>query len=252
MGNTVTGAPANEQKSKAATIGLWLGLLAGLFLIVAGPGYRLHFWGLTVGLLLVPVALLAGVFAVIFSLTGIIITSRNRLGGRGSAVIGLAVGVVALVLPALNIAAAVRNPLHDITTDTANPPQFSAVLPLRGSGPQINSAVYDDKIARVQHNVYPDIAPLDLDIPPVQAFDLALATVHTMGWELVASDPVQQHIEATATTFWFGFKDDVSIRITPSGRGSRVDVRSLSRIGQSDVGANAKRIRAYLSKLKAG
>ncbi len=252
MGNTVTEKPVNEQKSKAATIGLWLGLLAGLFLIVAGPGYRLHLWGLTVGLLLVPIALLFGVFTVVFALTGIIIASRDKLGGRGSAMVGLAAGVVAVVLPALNIASAVRNPLHDITTDTIDPPQFSAVLPLRGTGPRINSAVYDDKIARVQHNVYPDIATLDLSIPPVQAFDRALATAHTMGWEIVASDPVHDRIEATATTFWFGFKDDVSVRITSSGRGSRVDVRSLSRIGQSDVGANAKRIRAYLAKVKEG
>ncbi len=86
----------------------------------------------------------------------------------------------------------------------------------------------------------------------MQAFDLALATAHTMGWEIVASDPVHDRIEATATTFWFGFKDDVSVRITSSGSGSRVDVRSLSRIGQSDVGANAKRIRAYLAKIKQG
>jgi uncharacterized protein (DUF1499 family) len=205
-----------------------------------------------VGLLLVPIALLVGVFAVIFSLTGIIITSRNKLGGRGSAVIGLAAGVVAVVLPALNIASAVRNPLHDITTDTTNPPQFSAVLPLRGTGPQINSTVYDDKIARVQHNVYPDITSLDLNVTPAQAFDRTLAAARAMGWEIVASDPAQGRIEATATTFWFGFKDDVCVRIAPSGSDSRVDVRSLSRIGKSDVGVNAKRIRAYLAKIKAG
>ena len=251
MGNTMTGVPANKQKSRAAAIGGWLGLIAVLFLVVAGPGYRMHLWGLTPGLLLVPIALLTGVIAAIFSLAGIIFTARQGLEGRGFAVIGLAAGVVAIVLPVLNISAAVRNPLHDITTDTANPPQFSAVLPLR-VGPMINSATYDEKIARVQHNVYPDIVPLDLNVPPAQAFDHALAAARAMGWEIVASDPAQGRIEATATTFWFGFKDDVCLRITPSGSGSRLDVRSLSRIGQSDVGANAKRIRAYLAKIKAG
>ena len=73
-----------------------------------------------------------------------------------------------------------------------------------------------------------------------------------MGWEIVASDPAQGRIEATATTFWFGFKDDIVVRLAAEGTGSRVDVRSLSRIGSSDVGANAQRIRAYLEKVKAG
>jgi uncharacterized protein (DUF1499 family) len=71
-----------------------------------------------------------------------------------------------------------------------------------------------------------------------------------MGWDLVASDPAGLRIEATDTTFWFGFKDDVVIRVTPQPNGSRVDVRSLSRVGVGDIGANAARIRKYLAALK--
>jgi uncharacterized protein (DUF1499 family) len=92
---------------------------------------------------------------------------------------------------------------------------------------------------------------VNLDVAPAQAFDRALSAARAFGWEIVASDPSQGRIEATATTYWFGFKDDVVIRITSQGSGSRVDVRSLSRIGESDVGMNAKRIRSYVSKLKA-
>jgi uncharacterized protein (DUF1499 family) len=73
-----------------------------------------------------------------------------------------------------------------------------------------------------------------------------------MKWDVIITDPPQGRIEATATTFWFGFKDDVVVRIAADGAGSRVDVRSLSRIGKSDVGANAKRVRDYLAKVKAG
>jgi uncharacterized protein (DUF1499 family) len=70
-----------------------------------------------------------------------------------------------------------------------------------------------------------------------------------MGWELVASDSAAGRIEATATTPWFGFKDDVVVRVRPDGSGSRIDVRSVSRVGKSDVGANAKRIRTYLADI---
>jgi uncharacterized protein (DUF1499 family) len=82
------------------------------------------------------------------------------------------------------------------------------------------------------------------------AFEHALATVHKMGWDLVAADAAAGRIEATDTTFWFGFKDDVVIRLRPADEGSRVDVRSLSRVGGGDVGTNAKRIRTYLDALR--
>jgi uncharacterized protein (DUF1499 family) len=80
-------------------------------------------------------------------------------------------------------------------------------------------------------------------------FPRALAAAHEMGWQVVASEPGEGRIEASATTFWFGFVDDVVVRITPSGSGSRIDVRSVSRVGRSDVGANAKRISTYLTRL---
>ena len=70
-----------------------------------------------------------------------------------------------------------------------------------------------------------------------------------LGWEIVAAEPDRGRIEATATTFWFRFKDDVVIRLTPRGYGTYVDVRSKSRIGGGDMGANANRIRRFLQRL---
>jgi uncharacterized protein (DUF1499 family) len=70
-----------------------------------------------------------------------------------------------------------------------------------------------------------------------------------MGWEVVAAVPAEERIEATATTFWFGFKDDIVVRITSADGGSRIDVRSVSRVGRGDVGTNAKRIKAYLAQI---
>jgi len=72
-----------------------------------------------------------------------------------------------------------------------------------------------------------------------------------MGWEIVEANPAQGRIEATATTFWFGFRDDVVVLVSATESGSRIDVRSLSRVGRSDVGTNAARVRAYLAKLSA-
>ena len=90
---------------------------------------------------------------------------------------------------------------------------------------------------------------MTLPAPPRQAFDRALATARSLGWDIVASDPPAGRIEATDTTFWFGFKDDVVIRIRPQGSGARLDVRSKSRVGRSDVGANAARIRRFRQAL---
>ena len=86
---------------------------------------------------------------------------------------------------------------------------------------------------------------------PAVAFAKALAAARAEGWTIIASDPGSGRIEATATTPWFGFRDDVAVRIRPEGRGSRVDVRSVSRIGRGDLGANAKRVRAFAAAVAA-
>lgn len=140
-------------------------------------------------------------------------------------------------------------PIHDISTDTDNPPPFVAVLPLRG--PKTNSAEYAGAaLAEQQHKAYPEIKPILLALARDQAYERALAAARQMGWEIVAANAAQGRIEATARTFWLGFKDDVVVRITEAPGGSRVDVRSASRVGRHDFGANAKRLTSYLDRLK--
>jgi uncharacterized protein (DUF1499 family) len=138
--------------------------------------------------------------------------------------------------------------IHDITTDTEDPPVFVSVLALRKDAP--NSTIYGGpEIAAQQHAAYPDVRPLVSDIPPAQAYERARSAARKMCWTIVDENQAEGRIEATATTRWFGFKDDVIIRIAPAaGNGSRVDVRSVSRVGLSDVGTNARRIRAFLKK----
>jgi uncharacterized protein (DUF1499 family) len=138
--------------------------------------------------------------------------------------------------------------INDITTDMTNPPEFRAIAPLRAHSP-VPATYPGEATAKQQAAGYPDIRPAIVAMAPPVAFDTALANARQMGWDIVASDSAAGRIEATATTPWFGFKDDVVVRVTPADKGSRIDVRSVSRVGKGDLGANARRIRDYLAKL---
>jgi uncharacterized protein (DUF1499 family) len=140
--------------------------------------------------------------------------------------------------------------IHDISTDLENPPTFIAVVALRADAP--NSLDRPASLADQQRQGYPDIAPITLPAPMDRVFDRALAAAQTMGWVIVTADKSTGRIEATATTRWFGFTDDVVVRLTAWGSGTRVDVRSVSRVGRGDTGTNARRIRRYLAALQAG
>jgi len=96
---------------------------------------------------------------------------------------------------------------------------------------------------------YPDILPFALGAHPPDAFERCLQAARGLGWKVVAADPAALRIEATATTPFFGFRDDIVIRISALGGASRVDVRSASREGRGDLGTNARRIRAFYREL---
>jgi uncharacterized protein (DUF1499 family) len=141
-------------------------------------------------------------------------------------------------------------PIHDISTDTENPPPFVAIAPLRADAP--NPVEYaGPEAASRQRQAYPEIQPVVVGLPPDTAFVRALAAARAKRWEIVEANAAEGRIEATDRTFWFGFYDDVVIRITPSGTGSIVDVRSKSRVGRGDMGTNARRIRGYLRELQS-
>ncbi len=241
---------ASRPLSRIAVGGFVLALIAGLMLPLAGIGYRLGLWDFRPGLSVFRWAAYAGLAAAILSLVGLFLTrSGSTRRGFSHAVIGLVVGSIATWIPWQWWQVVKSVPMiHDITTDTETPPKFVAILPLRADAP--NSADYEGpELAAQQRTGYPALGPLTLQVPPAQAFTHALAAAQAMGWEVVANEPTEGRIEATDTTFWFGFKDDVVVRIKPEGNGSRVDVRSVSRVGKSDVGANAKRISAYLQRV---
>jgi len=246
----MTTRPPFPWNRRIATLGLVAGIIAVLTM-VSGPLYRFGliglgaaFSGTFLGYWLGQLAALFGVVALLLALAR---TPRRHVG---RALLAIVLGVVAFVPPMLFKHKAGSVPaIHDITTDTTNPPAFQALLAARADAP--NPAEYGGaEVAAKQHAAYPDIQPLQFDAPPAKVFPAALETARAMGWDIAAQVPDEGRIEATATTFWFGFKDDVVIRLQPAAGGTRVDVRSESRVGGSDVGANAARIRAYSRKLR--
>jgi uncharacterized protein (DUF1499 family) len=142
-------------------------------------------------------------------------------------------------------------PIHDITSDTDNPPAFSAVLAARAAEHAVGVERRDRQLAQLQKAAYPDVAPLLTALPVGRAFNEALIVAKSMpGWTIVDAHPTTGCIEASQQSRWFRFTDDVVIRVAGDETGSRIDVRSTSRQGRSDYGVNAARIRAYLGALK--
>ncbi len=223
-------------------------IVAVATLIAAGPGTRFGVWDFRVGLNLLKYAAYLGIAACVLVLLALVVT-RPRGAGLAALVVALGLGAAAFVVPWGFLQKAKGTPpIHDITTDTRNPPQFVAVLPLRQHA--LNPPTYGgDSVAEQQQRAFPDIRPAELPVPPAQAFERALGAARQMGWTIDAADSTAGRIEATATTAWFGFKDDVVVRIRPDSAGSRVDVRSESRVGKGDLGTNAARVRAYLARL---
>jgi uncharacterized protein (DUF1499 family) len=224
-------------------------LVAALVLLAAGQGVRHDLWSYRLGLGVMLATKWLGLLAV--AMAGISLALPAARAGRVvsllfAVVIGLCVSAVPFEFE--RRARSVPR-IHDITTDTRNPPQFAAMLPLRAGAP--NSAAYGGpELAELQRKAYPDIQPLIVQMPTQVAFARARDAAEGMGWQVVAADASAGRIEATARTFWFGFKDDVVVRIVPQGTGSRIDVRSVSRVGRSDLGTNARRIREYLDRVR--
>lgn len=238
-----------EIVMKAARFALALSVTAVIALLIAGPGSRLGWWEFRTGFQVLRWAAILGLAAGGLALATLLFPRprRNRVATLMTAVV-LGFGTAAVPLYFMRKARTVP-PIHDITTDTAQPPEFVAIRPLRAGAP--NAIEYGGaEVARAQRAAYPDVQPVRLAVPPAVAFERALHAVQALGWDLVSADAASGRIEATDTTLWFGFKDDVVVRIRPDGTGTRIDVRSLSRVGGSDVGANAQRIRAFIRALR--
>jgi uncharacterized protein (DUF1499 family) len=202
-------------------LALGLASVALAVLAASGPAVRMGLVSFSVGILMLPAAGALGLAAAIVAALAIF-----RGAGVARAVIALLAGLACAAVPAAGYMLARSLPrINDISTD-----------------PQEQS--------EAQRHAYPDIQPLRLKLAPNIAFERAKGAIEESGWELVREDPSAGRLEAVASTFWFGFKDDVTVRVSADGAGSRVDVRSKSRVGKGDLGTNAQRIRTYQRRLQ--
>lgn len=234
-------------------VALALAVVAALLVGMGGPGYRLGLWHFrTAFRVLMKYGAYLAIAALVVAIVAAVLAARRP--GRP----GLVIALVAAVLAAVTFfipwnwrrGAQGVPPIHDITTDFANPPALVHSRELRDSL-DLNDWQYGgDSIAAQQREAYPDVQPVLLAMPLDSAYAAAYRTATEMGWTIEDANRDERRIEASDRTPWFGFVDDVSIRVSPGAGISRVDVRSVSRVGGSDVGANAKRIRKYMAKLK--
>lgn len=233
-------------------VGFWLALLGVAGAILSPLGFRLGWWDALVALRKVLAgATLSSIAAFMLCLLAILLAKFSGMKiDLGRTLIGLIIGALFAGFVLMQLRTVKSLPMiHDITTDTTNPPQFVALAAARKAAP--NGADYKGtEIAQQQKQAYPDVVPYISKLSPSELFTKAEAAARASAWELAAADAAQGRIEATQTSLLYGFKDDVVIRITPKDSGSQLDMRSMSRVGLSDVGMNAKRIRAFVARLK--
>jgi hypothetical protein len=179
---------------------------------------------------------------------------QNGSRGMSRILLALLIDAVVLAYPAyLFLQYRKLPPIHDITTDPIDPPRFEALARLRtgeGTNPAVYAGLYS---AELQRQAYPDIETVELDVPAQRAFEVTMRLVNKRKWLVIDERAPQPRgigrIEAVARTPIMGFREDVSIRVTPDGDGSRVDIRSASRYFESDLGSNAARISKLMDDL---
>jgi len=202
-------------------IALAFAVLSLAVLGASGPAVRSGLVSYAIGILMLPAA---GALGLAGAILGVVALFRRA--GVARSLFALVLGASVAAIPAAAYLRARSVPaINDISTDSS-------------------------ESSDAQRSAYPDIRPLRLAVAPNIAFERAKGAMEEAGWQIVREDPSAGRIEAVATTFWFGFKDDIVVRITAEGAESRVDVRSKSRVGRSDLGTNAQRIRAYQRRLQ--
>ncbi len=237
-----------------------LGAIAiALAIALSGPGTRLGIWEYGTGLGIIRQAALPAMIAAGVSVAAFV---AAMIGARSMAIVPLLAALMAgaaAMVPVKMKQAVDANPfIHDITTDFENPPQILAGAEEErknppdyvGAEPAPRSEL---TIAEAQQEAFPDIGPIVVGLPVEEAAAIATDVIKAMGMELLRDGPVGEGwaIEAADTSLWFGFVDDFVVRVTPDGDGARLDIRSKSRVGVSDLGANAARVREFSEQYSA-
>jgi uncharacterized protein (DUF1499 family) len=239
-----------SKTSVNADIAAAIGVLAALA-VVAGPaGVHLRLFSPIRGLVTFSIGLLPGaLLAFCFGVAGYFCTRRaSQRSGRGRAWLGMTIGTMLLLLAGFLVVRARHTPpIHDLSTNPADPPAFSDAV--RAERDRQNSVDYPNgglSVPAMQAQAYPDLAPIALPLSAELTLDRARRAAEQLGWKITRVDPTEGRIEAYDVSRFFMFVDDVVVRVrAATGTNSIVDVRSSSRIGVGDLGKNAARVRAF-------
>ena len=233
-------------------------LAAGALLVVSAAGSRFEIWPFEIAFLVAAAGIAFAIAGAAWGAGGLISALRRPQTTELPA-LDLAVAVCAVVLGAFALQLVrvfTLPPIHHVTTDIADPPAFDAIADLRpaGSNPHTYDpaqTILDGTLAEAQQRAWPELTGLHASLARGPALERAVDTLEAMGMAIVNVDRVEGLVEATATTFWFGFKDDMVVRVRGTEEGSVIDARSVSRVGVSDVGANARRVLDFLERFGA-
>jgi len=226
--------------------------VASLVLLAAAPvSWRLHLLPLKISFTLLMDAGLVGKGAALLAALGLVLARQSLNWIRVAHLSCVVLLGLAFTYVPWHLRQQHTPPINDITTDTANPPAIVAALPARRAENAVSAIYGGPAVAEKQAAAYPGIAAVIVPMPMSHALDLAFNTAKSMpGWRILAVDAGAGTLEATQASFWFGFVDDIVIRVTQNGDGSRIDIRSHSRQGRGDLGVNAARIRKYIAALR--
>lgn len=222
-------------------------LIAFLLVALPGPLYKYGIVDLGTAFTGFKFGVFAGIAALILLVLQMIF--KRKTVTLGSTVIALLLSAIAIAMPLsmMNKGKSVP-PIHDISTDLINPPKFVAIAPLRADAP--NPVEYAGaEAAKQQRDAYPDLKTLSYTQSKSELVKATEQAINNLGWDLVNSDADKGIVEATDSTMWFGFKDDVVVRVTDNGSERLLDIRSKSRVGGSDLGKNAERIHNFINEL---
>lgn len=227
-----------------------LSLFAAFLASLAVFGHRLSIIDFQLALLGLVGSAVIGLLAIFLGLIGTFNAIKSGCPKITSTMAGSTLGFLVVAPVFATALAGVGVPqIHDITTDLQHPPEFVTIKTLRTSAHNPLDRLKPEDLAELQEEGYPDLGPLWVNRSVDQVFEQAVGLVKKRGWEIAAIAAEEGRIEATDTTPIMGFKDDVVIRIQMLGDRTRVDMRSASRVGKSDLGVNAARIRHFLNDL---
>jgi len=256
--------PAPGWARAYLTFALIMALAPAVVIVLGAVGTKLGLWSWKIGFGAVMVrgpfgigwAPALAMLAIALALIGVIVSIRAGLWRRSLAALLISLATMGAFIY-LGGQAKKAPPIHEAATDWREPMMFSDAV-MRSRGPEANpveaspvAATMGGKpMSDVNEQTCPGAKPVLLPKPQAEAYAAAKAALTAKGLEIVTDDPASGRLEAVATSFWYGFKDDLMVRVQPDGSGSRIDIRSISRVGVSDLGQNCKRVTALVAAMR--